>query len=1594
MAKKRYVHKTVRPSNGGKLSKRAADATVDISNYANKLNFRRDLDSEIRREGWDLLPNAHEMGGDPLNTGAVRLLHEYTDHEGTARLVGARGGELFAYVPITGSSYLQSPSGATIVVSDTITINDTFGGGSGSPTTINKVDAVRELAITNGGSGYEYATLTISGTDFSAEAIVSNGEIVGYQILNGGENIAKNTEVQISNVEYVEANYFEESSSSEGWTVIASGLHHIDEDSDNIIRRWECVEVSGYVIFNNGYDLPLAYRSDWSKAESLRGLRENGIASVGTIQSYDGRLVCADIMEIDEGRDLLSASPQGEYGCVYDMPLHGTQIRTSRNQYSILWSAYGEPWLFNQSLSGSIEKDSNIFVLDGDQDTAANIATIKKGSTVYVSGAGVNADKLAIATSGNVAINGITGDIGSDVFTKENHGLSHGDKIRVTAIDSGRGPDVGEEYYVSLPDISPEDRFTLVTSNVRQAKATGEKNTGNIGITITDGGIGYASAPAVTISGVSGITNVVSVISAGGRVVGIEYDGEPTYSTTENLSITIAPPPTSVTVDIVRNIVGMSIIKPDLISEYEKVLEGATAQKDSIRITKHDGVSNGGDIPLPPAVANIDISVDATATRNIKVELKDGSSQVLAHNLESGEIVTIQGASDLDGIPAAEINGDHIVRYVDANTFEVRVQTQSGGTATTQTLATSSLIAYELATYTVIVDKESYSLDTTEDLSANPSAGEISFSLANLINESSEVVNAEASNNGLTLTAKTAGVAFKTTVSDDDAQGDIEVSTIVENSRGGATQQEIREAYAELHGEDSTEIPDEAFTLSKPVKVEAVNGPYELLYVASTILGVPNAVVSGKPFSVDTYYLEFIINKGTTAEKTVTHFFDFGKWFNTAEDPAQSVSSTNPSPSFVYNSFSSPDFRLLGSMFCDGLHESIRTSSSTSTYIESFAYESGVRSGTLSYLKNYITFEPKNEGDNIELNRIYKGDAIAYRFSGSAQGGGNPIEAVTLVGNLINNSFSQEPIGLGVNITLQSSTGAPTPATAPVTQPSVIKYVAQQINSLLDPYLSAFADTQSGILYLVPTGGSGFEVTEFSTNASGLTIEPEPQTATEFEPYEDPVNNIIEGADNIAPNYYLKTRDTGSWDLGIFYLSGDWILLIYDAQYNSIANPQWEYLPYYEDSFYLGNGFFKWKPRNWMKKQFRLNAHASTPNENAFISRSVQLGDAYVYDYDLGSGYQDWQEDGSAIIKMETMSDSLACYREGGYFTISQTGKVATPFTFRTRYIGKSVPSFRNSIINVQNRVHIYSGTHGIYKVSMAQPEPALSAELSYGTTFWEDVSYEESEKIFAAENPLTKEYFLCTLNNTICFDYINGTVSEMDAVLTAATATTAPNTSALPETNERVEQIFLMAHRISGSRYEGHPSFHGAGNFSGGGHIITRYGWMTPVGAGRPHRIYTRQVGENYYDYTSILESGLYSFGDTFNDKDLRTYILHASDIPSINDNYYGVGDVANIDNSPLVKLIVYTAYTSASSLTKRYPFGEDEDIQSIELTDLSDENTIPLYLRAPLFQDRIEVTGNAPFRYIGKTLEVAGIFDKSAHQVIGQGGFINASS
>lgn len=84
--------------------------------------------------------------------------------------------------------------------------------------------------------------------------------------------------------------YFEEST-SEAWMEIGSGF------SPNG-HRWEALNINGYTVLNNGVDLPHTYRIEEAKAVPIYELREQGIASVGTIGETNGVLMCGDISEI------------------------------------------------------------------------------------------------------------------------------------------------------------------------------------------------------------------------------------------------------------------------------------------------------------------------------------------------------------------------------------------------------------------------------------------------------------------------------------------------------------------------------------------------------------------------------------------------------------------------------------------------------------------------------------------------------------------------------------------------------------------------------------------------------------------------------------------------------------------------------------------------------------------------------------------------------------------------------------------------------------------------------------------------------------------------------------------------------------------------------------------------------------------------------------------------------------------------------------------------------------------------------------------------------------------------------------------------
>ena len=346
----------------------------------------------------------------------------------------------------------------------------------------------------------------------------------------------------------------------------------------------------------------------------------------------------------------------------------------------------------------------------------------------------------------------------------------------------------------------------------------------------------------------------------------------------------------------------------------------------------------------------------------------------------------------------------------------------------------------------------------------------------------------------------------------------------------------------------------------------------------------------------------------------------------------------------------------------------------------------------------------------------------------------------------------------------------------------------------------------------------------------------------------------------------------------------------------------------------------------------------------------------------------DLVDDGSRIIKMKTLVDRLMIYRDTGYMTAIKVN-TAEVFQFERRYTGPRVVDFRNTLIDVAGRYHIFMGYTGVYQTDRAASQPKLLQSMDKGTRFWEGLSADQSERVFTVDNGETKEIFFCSPEGTYAFDYENNTVSEIDQVFTAGSQITRPATT------KRIEYRWVV---FSVSDKEKNINQF-AGTSEDIFHFLVRYG-RGPDN----YAIYNRYGNE----YRSVLQSGLIDFTDQFNDKDVRSYALHVAE-----NTLYGLPSSANVK----VRIATLPSAQAANNdITEvelnedgEYEFESGERVEAEHLMDnTTSENMLPLYLRGPYFRDAIIVEGkDNPIKLIGRTFEVSGVSSKLSQSAPNQG-------
>jgi|SRR6056300_1201043 len=487
------------------------------------------------------------------------------------------------------------------------------------------------------------------------------------------------------------------------------------------------------------------------------------------------------------------------------------------------------------------------------------------------------------------------------------------------------------------------------------------------------------------------------------------------------------------------------------------------------------------------------------------------------------------------------------------------------------------------------------------------------------------------------------------------------------------------------------------------------------------------------------------------------------------------------------------------------------------------------------------------------------------------------------------------------------------------------------------------------------------------------------------------------------------------------YESGDDFVIRNKAGNNpgflSIVLPIWDSQTSYPKgtSVRYGAGFYKAKAS--------IDAGESNPDENSdweitegYLNEGTY--EVFIFSY-LNQIYsqasaREFADDGTRILKMEILADKLVVYRDSGFFFLSRSNVSQEPFAVEPRYTGGRIADYRHTITNIDGKRHIFLGSSGVYSVSRSSAEPEPVATFELGLPFWKSIPPEYAEYVYASDNPVTRELFLSVptgyMENSageyidqtgkvvsqpiidwgiIAYDYISKTLSEIDASFTASCYARKPRLRRIgPE-----QSWFLMGLHSSekapffiGTKYRPDNQYDG---------LVARYGYGPPeVGSSEPYRVYSR-LG---YGYTSELKSGLIDFGDSFSDKEVRSYVLQMS-------NKYGV--------TPVEVAISTSSAVQGTEEVQTMSEKNGAEVKYVTLNSVRDENMIPLYVRAPYIRDEvrvkpeykitkayimpnyfmpkymndeIEVVAN-PIKIVGKTYEVSGIDSRQATQATGQG-------
>lgn len=385
----RYRQPETKPALGGLLVTRGSSDNAGHLNYVTKRNWRRDLDVEVRREGIDyFVPNVSvPVAGQPF-PGQIQIDSlTFAAGEVTATALQGQWFEDGETIIISGAT--DPAYNGTFTISDVT--DTTFKYAiTGTPVTpdvsfaiyatpievLNLVAMARrpngQTAVIAGSKRRLYRFFAFEDPDYISR------DPADYPALTPADQLSywsDGTLFPADAADYppgtpVSQQQYVDSLTNGTWIVIGSGFSLLG-------KRWETVSINGYMVFNNAVDLPVTYRVEELHVVPIYEMREQGIASVGTISALNGILMGADITEIqpDKLADWFNTAAD-PYG-LYPYPQY-----LNRTIFRVIWGTPDEPRRWALVVPGSITAHTNVIT------TAYPVKGFAIGKSITITGAG------------------------------------------------------------------------------------------------------------------------------------------------------------------------------------------------------------------------------------------------------------------------------------------------------------------------------------------------------------------------------------------------------------------------------------------------------------------------------------------------------------------------------------------------------------------------------------------------------------------------------------------------------------------------------------------------------------------------------------------------------------------------------------------------------------------------------------------------------------------------------------------------------------------------------------------------------------------------------------------------------------------------------------------------------------------------------------------------------------------------------------------------------------------------------------------------------------------------------------------------------